>query len=108
MRGTAHPPPPFSGSSLASSEFQAHEDRVVQADASWRRLQQLGEEKLSDEGLVTGNNGGGLFVTMMGVAGFCPGSHVPQAIPSPSPTPTLSSSSESILAVCSCMGAADS
>lgn len=52
--------------------------KEVELDASWRRLQQLGEEKLSVEGLVTGNNGGGLFVTVMGVGGFCPGSLVPQ------------------------------
>merc|ERR1712232_1045215 len=52
--------------------------KEVELDASWRRLQQLGEEKLGVEGLVTGNNGGGLFVTVMGVGGFCPGSLVPQ------------------------------
>lgn len=52
--------------------------KEVESDASWKRLEQLGKEGLSEDGVVTGNNGGGIFVDIMGIGAFCPGSHVPQ------------------------------
>lgn len=51
--------------------------KEVELDTSWRRLQQAGEERMSIVGRVIGNNGGGLSVNVMGINGFCPGSHVP-------------------------------
>ena len=49
----------------------------LQKEFQYKRLTQLMTEKITVEGKVTGSNGGGLFVLIDGITGFCPKSLVP-------------------------------
>lgn len=50
----------------------------MQREISWKRINQLAEEKASFQESVIGVNTGGLFVEVEGIKAFCPGSHIPQ------------------------------